>query len=457
MDEGPAIDTKDLETIGKNIRPMEDTIRMIKDSHANIVSIGEGSHGTKEFYEFRCEISKQLIIDGRINCVLLEGDWPDCAALHRYVMGMTEPGLSVDDAMAGLFLNFPRWMWRNETMKTFLKWLRGHNAELPVEKRCGIFGMDVYSLHLSMSEVLRYLQEHDPETAEIVANEYHCFDKFGDDAQVYGRLVTAGLSKGCREAALAAVNHIAEARSMPYTKSNLPEKIFAEDDNFIAQMNARVVVEAEKYYTSMFDPSLNSWNIRDTHFFNTMVAVREHLLRTRGNNRVVLWAHNSHLGDARHTHLDASARQSKELNIGQLIKQSYEQESITVGQLTYKGTVMAAHDWGSKPKVKNVRKGLPNSHEEFFHKCAEKSATPNFSLDMRTNAMQKALQASGPRLQRAIGVIYRPQTERLSHYYFCDIPKQFDILCFWDVSSAVVPLDTMALFVDEPETFPSGL
>jgi len=455
--EGPSIETADLMAVAEGCRPLEDAIALIKKSGAEIVSIGEGSHGTKEFYSFRCEITKQLITDGLCNCVLIESDWPDAAALHRYVMGMNPPEQSLNTIFEGLFMNFPRWMWRNETMRDFIQWLHDWNATMQPAERCGIFGLDVYSLHFSMSEVLNYLRKHSPETAELVAKEYSCFDKFGDDAQTYGQIVQMGLAKGCRDSAINALKLISERCAMQYTGSKQSETLFAEDESFINQMNAHVIVDAEKYYTSMFNPLENSWNIRDTHFFDTLVRVRSHFLQTRGNNRVAVWAHNSHLGDARYAHLDASSRAVHELNIGELINEQYGAQSISVGQLTYTGTVMAANDWGSNHKVKQVRKALPNSYEEFFHLCAEKTGTKNFSVDLRNHSVEKALRSGGNRLERAIGVIYRPQTERHSHYYFCDLAKQFDVMCFFDETSAVKPLDKIEVMADEPETFPSGL
>jgi len=455
--EGPEIESADLLSVSERCRPLEDAVALMKKSGAEIVSIGEGSHGTKEFYAFRCEITKQLIRDGLCNCVLIEGDWPDTAELHRYVMGMTPSEVPLNDLYERLFMNFPRWMWRNETMRDFILWLREWNATMQPAQRCGIFGLDVYSLHLSMSEVLKYLREHSPETAELVVREYSCFDKFGDDAQTYAQIVKMGLAKGCRDSVVSALKLVSERCAVPYSESKQGETLFAEDENFIAQMNARVIVDAERYYTSMFDPMENSWNIRDTHFFDTLVRVRAHLLQTRHSNRVAVWAYNSHLGDARYAHLDASSRAVHELNIGELINEKYGEQSISVGQLTYTGTVMAAHDWGSNHKVKQVRKALPNSYEEFFHLVAEKTDNKNFTVDLRNQHVEKALRRGGHRLERAIGVIYRPQTERHSHYYFCDLAKQFDILCFFDETSAVKPLDKMEVMADEPETFPSGL
>ncbi len=351
-EEGQLIDSKDLATIADNISPISGAIRMIKKSTANTIAIGEGSHGTKEFYAHRCDLTKQLIQEKRCNCVMIEGDWPDTASLHRYVMGMSD--MSLTEAMGG-YQNFPRWMWRNETMKEFVQWLHDHNQQLPVAQRCGLLGLDVYSLHLSMDAVLSYLQKADPETAAIVAREYSCFDKFGDDAQTYGALVQRGKVQGCRNAAMRALSlmndHVAD-----YVKSAQADDLFALDDAFIAQMNAEVVVSAEKYYTSM-----------------TFQKVREHFGDTRNAAHMVVWAHNSHLGDARYTHLDASRYTSgQELNIGQLLKEKYGADCLLVGQLTYSGRVLASDDWGGKGKVKVVRNALSDSFEDFFHTCSQK-------------------------------------------------------------------------------------
>jgi erythromycin esterase-like protein len=207
-DDALLFDSVDLTTIANYTSPMNQVSHMVKLSKAHTVAIGEGSHGTKEFYAIRCEITKQLILKQRCNCILIEGDWPDVAALHRYVVGMS-PELSIDDAMSG-FQRFPRWMWRNETMKDYIQWLFYHNIKLPVAERCGIFGLDVYSLHLSMEVVLEHLEAHDPETAAAVRKDYSCFDKFGDNPQTYGMLVEKGLSPGCRNAAVRALELMSE-------------------------------------------------------------------------------------------------------------------------------------------------------------------------------------------------------------------------------------------------------
>lgn len=454
------MDSADIDVLTKSLGPVTDAVRMIKDSQAKIVAIGEGSHGTKEFYALRCEITKQLITDKLCDCVLIEGDWPDTAALHRYVTGMSD--ISLDEAL-GQFDRFPRWMWRNETMKEFLLWLHDRNMELPAAQRCGIFGLDVYSLHRSMEAVLTYLRANDPETAKAVEKDYSCFDKFGDDAQVYGRIVQMGVAQGCAKAATRALSltqdSIDQYEKTERVKSGQDNEIFVADDQLIARLNAEVVVDAEEYYRSMFNPKDNSWNIRDTHFYNTLKKVRAHLLITRKRDRVAVWAHNSHLGDARFTHLDASRYTAgQELNIGQLIKEKHESECILVGQLTNTGTVLAADDWDGPGKVKQVRGALPDSYEELFHAVAKKANLQSFAVDVRSSEVQKALQNNGIRLERAIGVIYRPQTERLSHYYFCDMTRQFDVLVFWESTSAVVPLDKQAPPTRaEPETFPSGL
>jgi erythromycin esterase-like protein len=450
------MDSKDIATISENLAPINGAVRMIKQSTAHVIAIGEGSHGTKEFYANRCEITKQLIMDKRCHCVLIEGDWPDTASLHRYVTGMSKDTL--DQAMGG-YQHFPRWMWRNQTMRDFVQWLHDFNAEQLPAQRVGIFGMDVYSLHLSMSAVLAYLADEDPELAKKVAMDYSCFDKFGDDAQTYGQLVHYGAVPGCRNAAIRAL-HLVGEHTATYTHSEEVDDLFAADDAFIAQINAEVVVDAEKYYTSMFAPEENSWNIRDTHFFDVVMKVQKHFQITRNASHMVLWAHNSHLGDARYTHLDASRFTSgRELNVGQLLKEKLGADCLNVGQLTHNGQVMASDDWGSRGYVKVVRIALNDSFEEILHACAKKADMPNFTLDLRTPAVTKAMANNGIRLERAIGVIYRPQTERLSHYFFCDLANQFDLMCFFDTSSALEPLDKerdLTGSTDEPETFPSG-
>jgi erythromycin esterase-like protein len=377
-DEASLFDSADLTSIANNLSPIVDATRIIKQSEAHTVAIGEGSHGTKEFYAIRCEITKQLILEKKCNCILIEGDWPDVAALHRFVIGMS-PESTIDEAMSG-FLRFPRWMWRNETMKDFIQWLCDHNNKLPITQRCGIFGLDVYSLHLSMEAVVQHLESHDSETAALVRKDYSCFDKFGDDPQIYGMLVEKGLVSGCRNAAVHALQlvsgHVKEKCPQQQDDGQGGDDVHLADEAFIAKMNAEVVVGAENYYISMFDATENSWNIRDTHFFNVFQKVHEHFQSTRDSANLVVWAHNSHLGDARYTHLDASRFTSgRELNLGQLLKQTYGEGCLLVGQLTNTGTVMAADDWGDAGQVKKVRSALPGSYEEFFQACAQKVVT----------------------------------------------------------------------------------
>jgi len=448
-EDNPCIETEDIATLMPSLQPLRDVFSMVKGK--SIISIGEASHGTHEFYYFRAELTKQLIKEKMLQAVLIEGDWPDTAMLHRFVTGLM-PGMSVDDALEG-FMRFPRWMWRNNVMRDFLLWLHDHNMQLPFSERCGIFGLDVYSLQKSMVAVVDYLRENDPEMAQKVRQYYACFDQFGADPELYGMMTSHGMSAGCYKEAVDALRllqiYVSSHKPSPDMCAGVAEK----DEIFIQEMNARVILSAETYYRAMFDPRRSSWNIRDTHFFETMEFVREHLMVTRGKNNVALWAHNSHLGNARFAKIGSNY---KELNVGLLIKDKYPNDSVSIGQFTYSGTVMAASDWGGQHTTKTVTNALPDAIEEYLHVLARKSQQMNFALDLRPPQTKCVLQKRGPRLQRAIGVIYRPDTERQSHYYHAQIAPQFDIAVWFDKTRALRPLDDMEGPCDEPETFPSG-
>lgn len=421
---------------------------------ANIVSIGEASHGTHEFYHFRAELTKRLIKDKQLNAILIETDFPDTARLHRYVMGYKET--TVNDALNG-FKRFPQWMWRNGVFRCFLEWLKTHNLTLPPVERVGIFGLDVYSLHASMEAIIGYLTKEnaDQDTINSIKSLYSCFDRFGHEPQQYGFETQRNLKDNCCREAKWALELLANrtksySRDIEYADNNLR----SSDEEFINEHNARVVVSAESYYRAMFDPLVSSWDIRDTHFFNTMECVREHLLKTRGTNmnKVVLWAHNSHLGNAAET----ESRGVKELNVGQLIKEKYPNDSVSIGQFTYAGTVTAADNWDGMHQKKTVTRGLHNSYEDLFHTLSIKSGKPAYVLNFHNPDIALAL-TERPRLQRAIGVIYRPDTERQSHYFYANIVKQFDFMTWFDYTRAVRPLDNTEEHAEEPETYPSGL
>ncbi len=413
----------------------------------SFVLLGEASHGTHEFYATRARITRQLIEERGFDAVVVEADWPDAYRVNRWVRGAGDDG----DANSALlsFRRFPTWMWRNTDVLSFITWLREHNATQPDLRRAGFYGMDLYSLHSSIDAVLEYLDRVDPDAGQRAHQRYSCFDHFGEDTHAYGHAATLDVSKSCEEDALNQLVEMRE-RSDDLLGAGVSGTLTA-DEAFDAEQNARLVLNAERYYRSMFRSDVHSWNLRDTHMMDTLDALRARLNDVHGRPaRLVVWAHNSHLGDARATELSEEG----ELNVGQLVRERHGDDAVLIGFTTHSGTVTAASEWDEPPQRKIVRPSLAGSYERLFHD----SGVPNFLVDLRHDAELRQL-LGGPLLQRAIGVIYRPDTERQSHYFRADITAQFDAVIHFDETTAVQPLDPPARWPahEVPDTFPSGL
>ena len=408
---------------------------------ASFVLLGEGSHGTHDFYHERAEITKRLITEKGFSAVAVEADWPDAYRVNRFVRGEGDDR-SADDALSG-FERFPTWMWRNTVVLDFVEWLRDANASRPANDRAGFFGLDLYSLFNSMEAVVEYLDRVDPEAARRARYRYACFEHFGEDSQAYGYAASFDLSRSCEDEA---VNQLVEMqrRAMEYLNRGKRE------DFFDAEQNARLVKNAEEYYRSMFRGRQSSWNLRDTHMAETVDTLVAYLRRHGRQPKIVVWAHNSHLGDARATEMGARG----ELNVGQLLRQKYGPETVLVGFTTYTGTVTAATEWDDPGERKRVRPALRDSYELGFHE----TGIPRFFIPLREGARETAL-LSKPRLERAIGVIYRPDTERVSHYFRANMRDQFDAVYHLDETRAVEPLEKPERWHDlePPETYPTGI
>lgn len=404
---------------------------------ARFVLIGEASHGTREFYRERAEITQRLILERRIDAVAVEADWPDAYRLHRYVTGHSSD-VHAAQALEG-FERFPAWMWRNTEVVRFAHWLRNHN--LSSGSQVGFFGLDLYSLFRSMAQVLEYLDQVDPPAAQRARARYACFDHVREDSQAYGYGASLGLTRSCEAEVLEQLRDI--HRRSAQTEPQISQL-------FDAQQNARLVRNAEAYYRSMFGGRVASWNLRDSHMLETVQALQSHLGRPGRPARLAIWAHNSHLGDASATEMGARG----EWNLGQLLRQQYGQDVFSLGLSTYTGTVTAASDWDEPAQRKRVRPGLAGSWEDLFHQAD----ADRFVLVLRGNDRLAQL-TRAQRLQRAIGVIYRPETERHSHYFMTCLPAQFDAILHMDHTHAVEPLDKGPVWVsaEVPETFPSGV
>jgi erythromycin esterase-like protein/predicted phosphoribosyltransferase len=413
---------------------------------ARFVLLGEASHGTHEFYRERAAITRRLIEELGFTAVVVEADWPVAYRVNRFVRDAN------DDADAktalGDFHRFPRWMWRNEDVCDFVGWLRAFNDSLkPSAVKTGFYGMDLYSLSASVEAVIRYLDKVDPDGARRARSRYACFDHFGEDPQVYGYATALGVAEPCENEA---VGQLLELQRRASDLANRDGRV-AEDEFFFAEQNARLAKNAEAYYRSMFFGRDSSWNLRDRHMAEMLDALVSHLEPSNRQTRVVVWAHNSHLGDARATEMGTAG----ELNVGQLVRERYGHAALLVGFSTYNGTVTAAHDWDSPARRRTVRPGLPGSYEELFHS----TGMEKFLLPIpRTGTLAEHLRR--PRLQRAIGVVYRPDTERFSHYVNARLSDQFDALLHFDTTSAVHPLDKDSGWEEPdelPETYPFGL
>ncbi|MEX2181447.1 MAG: erythromycin esterase family protein [Gemmatimonadaceae bacterium] len=412
------------------------------------VLIGEASHGTHEFYRIRAELTKRLIREQGFSAVAIEGDWPHAYRVNRFVRGDPSIG-DAEEALAD-FARFPQWMWRNADVLDFVGWLRAFNDARPA-RRVGFYGLDLYSLHASIEAVVAYLRTVDPAAALRALRRYDCFTRYGSDPQHYGYATLVDSEASCESEV---VRQLVELRAKASEYAALDDRIAAEQ-LFHAEQNARVVVQAERYYRVMYHGGAASWNLRDTHMAETLEQLVAHLDRHRPGiepSRVVVWAHNSHLGDASAT--EASAR--GETNLGHLVRKAHGRDALLVGFTTYEGSVTAASDWGAPAQRMRVRPALPESYEALFHAMG----IDRFALDLREHAAVRAALGS-PRLERFIGVIYRPETERMSHYYHARLSDQFDVVFHHDRTRAVEPLErtpTWQLDADElPETYPSAL
>ncbi|MDE3152869.1 MAG: erythromycin esterase family protein [Gemmatimonadota bacterium] len=412
---------------------------------APYVLIGEASHGTHEFYRIRAEITKRLITERGFSGVAVEADWPDAYRVNRYVHGASDDA-DATEALSS-FVRFPQWMWRNADVLDFVGWLRAYNdTRSHPHDKVGFYGMDLYSLHASIDAVLAYLRRVDPEAAERARERYACFDQYGSDPQSYGYATTATLAPSCEAEVIA---QLVEMQRLAGAHARR-EGALAADEQFFAEQNARLVANAERYYRAMFGSRISSWNLRDLHMAETLDALVAFLRPRVQTPKLVVWAHNSHLGDARATELGRSG----ELNVGQLVRQRHKEQAVLVGFSTYDGTVTAASDWDEPAERKLVRPGLRGSYEALFHEVEHQ----NFLLfPGRTPQLRLALDHA--RLQRAIGVIYRPDTERQSHYFHSRLPGQFDAVLHYDRTRAVEPLERTAVWEhgEMPETYPSAL
>jgi protein-L-isoaspartate(D-aspartate) O-methyltransferase len=398
-----------------------------------VVLLGEASHGTSEFYRARAAITRRLIEQHGFTIVAVEADWPDAAAVDRFVRH--RPARS---GAAPPFQRFPTWMWRNTDVEQFTSWMREYNENVEPQRRAGFYGLDLYNMSGSIAAVLEYLDKIDPQAAAAARERYGCLTPWQKEPSTYGRAVISAGYRKCEQAVIEQCRALLEKR-LEYTRQ--------DGESFLdAAQNARLIASAERYYRIMYYGGAESWNLRDTHMFETL----GHLLDAHGpQSKAVVWAHNSHIGDARYTEMGVVR---EELNIGQLCRERFGDQAALIGFGTHTGTVAAASDWGGDMEVKRVRPSQQESYERLCHDAA----ISRFLLDLgRHEALRRRLLE--PRLERFIGVIYRPDTELMSHYAEASLPQQFDALVWFDQTSAVTPLGPEHAKAGVPDTYPFGL
>jgi protein-L-isoaspartate(D-aspartate) O-methyltransferase len=435
----PAADAELAKLVAESCEPFRsiDTVDLgpllDRIGEARVVLLGEATHGTSEFYRMRERISRALIEQKGFSFVAIEGDWPDAARVDHYVRHAAYP-----PSEWTAFARFPVWMWRNVEVRGFVDWLREHNSGLPASQRAAFHGLDLYSLYSSIQSVLEYLDDVDPHTARIARLRYGCLTPWQADPATYGHAALTGAYRSCEDQVVAVLTGLMQ-KKQAYA--------LHDGERFLdAVQNAQLVKNAERYYRIMYYGSRASWNLRDQHMFDTLVNLLQHHGLA---SKAIVWAHNSHVGNAAATEMSKRG----EFNIGQLCREKFGDAAYAIGFGTNTGTVAAASDWDGPMLTKSVRPALEESYERLCHEAGE----ANFLLSLRKpvsdelgNGLLKA------RLERAIGVIYRPETELQSHYFQAVLPRQFDEYIWFDESRAVTPLEAREL-KGLPDTYPFGL
>ncbi|WP_323113717.1 erythromycin esterase family protein [Pseudomonas guariconensis] len=403
---------------------------------ARVVMIGEASHGTREFYRARAAITRRLIEQHGFRIVAVEADWPDAGHVDQYVRGLAHSAWK-----RHIFSRFPTWMWRNSEVKTFTHWLHGHNHLLSAERRVEFRGLDVYSLRNSIHEVLAYLDRVDPHLALEARQRYGCLTPWQDDPALYGHFVERGGVMPCEKPVVEQLNAM--------LAEQLSGLICQDEAFFNAAQNARVIIAAEQYYRAIYRGATASWNLRDRHMFDTLRALLEH----RGPHaKAVVWAHNSHIGNAGATEMGWKGQ----FNIGQLCRGAFGRDAVLIGMATDRGQVAAADDWDGEMHIKDIRPARSDSWEHQF-RLAGVAASLTDWRDPQRKELRRVL--STPLLERAIGVIYRPQSERLSHYFEAVLAEQFDAMLWIEQTQPVtaLPLPKKQHLEPEDDTYPFGV
>ena len=416
---------------------LDPLINLVED--ARFVLLGEASHGTSEFYTWRTEISRRLIREKGFSFIAVEGDWPDCYRVNRYVKGFHESGRNAEEVLHA-FERWPTWMWANREVVALCRWLRSHNETLPRDRRIGFYGLDVYSLWDSMHEVVRYLEGVDPEAARAARRAYRCFDPYGERAEDYARAV-ALVPTSCEDEAVSTLRLLRDRA--PEFREDGPESFFN------AEQNALVARNAERYYRTMVRGGPASWNVRDHHMVETLDRLMSYYGPTA---KAIVWEHNTHVGDARFTDMARAGM----VNVGQLVRQAHESDDVLiVGFGTHRGTVIAAEEWGAAMQTMRVPEARPGSYEAVLHH----TGFPDFLLPFAEREAHPVVDdLREPRGHRAIGVVYHPELEQYGNYVPTILPERYDAFIYLDETRAVAPLH-LPVHADRdlPETYPSGV
>jgi len=391
---------------------------------AACVLLGEASHGTHDYYTWRAEISKRLIVEKGFSFIAVEGDWPDCYRVNQFIKGDT--GTSARETLHA-FSRWPTWMWANEEMVELAAWLRQHNDGC--EKKVGFYGLDVYSLWESLYRVLGYLGKNAPSALPAARRAFQCFGPYGEEAQDYAR-ATHWVGASCEDDVVAML-------------SDLRRLARRDEEGFDAEQNALVVREAERYYRTMVRGGPESWNVRDRHMMDTL----DRLIRRQGAKAIV-WEHNTHIGDARFTDMAGDGM----VNVGQLARERYgEDKVVLVGFGSYTGGVIAGREWDAPMERMAMPSGRPGSWEDVLHRAGQTDSLLLFDEESRNSRL---LQERG---HRAIGVVYHPEYEARGNYVPTVLPRRYDAFLFIDRTEALQPLHLEAQVMEVPETFPSGV
>lgn len=414
-----------------DLQPLFDRI-----GDARIVMLGEASHGTHEYYTWRSYISQKLIEEKGFNFIAVEGDWPDCYRLNRYIKGYPESGESTFVSL-NEFSRWPTWMWANWEMVALANWMKDHNSSMPANKKAGFYGLDVYSLWESMDSIMTYLQKTDPGALKMAEEAYRCFEPFRkEEGHSYGK-VAQFVPELCEDEVLRLLKEI---------RQKLPTYNTDHENVFNAEQNALIAVNAEQYYRAMIKGGPHSWNVRDRHMADTL----ERLLALHGkDSKAIVWAHNTHIGDARATDMATTGM----VNLGELARMSYSpQQVVLIGFGSYKGTVIAGKRWGASMQMMKVPPAIKGSWEYFLH-----TANAGNKLLLMEDFMNNDIFMENPLGHRAIGVVYNPMYEQYGNYVPSILPLRYDAFVFVDETHALYPLHIKPDGNQVPDTYPFGV